>query len=119
NTEKTLIRLILISQIPVLIIPIILDGGINRTPYFGMFSNTNSLGGVAVTVLVIFAAVFFGDVERMFLKRRISKKYIYLNFLLISSLLLLITYSTSRTSFVTALVVLFAGLSLALINTFR
>ena len=119
DTEKILIRLILISQIPILIIPIIIDRGIDRTPYFGMFSNTNSLGGVAVTVLVVFTAFLLRDVEKMLLKRKTSKKYIYLNLLFIASLLLLITYSTSRTSFVTALVVIFTGISLVLINVFR
>lgn len=41
--EGFLVRAILISHIPLLLIPIILSGGINRIPYSGIFYNTNSM----------------------------------------------------------------------------
>lgn len=119
ETVKILAKLILITHIPLLLIPIIIDRGINHVPYTGLFDNTNLLGSVIATVLAVFSAFFFRDVEDMLFKVKVPKKSTLFYMFCIFSLLLLITYTTSRTSFITSLLVLLAGFTLIFIKAVK
>lgn len=119
NTEKVIMRLILITHIPMLFIPILLEG-INHIPYYGVFDNTNSLGGVLVTVLVGFAALLFKNLEEIALyKTKSLWKSVLLNFAVIFSLILVVTFTTSRTSFLTSLLILLCGVALLVITAIK
>lgn len=121
--EKTNIIIaatIIVSHIPLLLIPLITTGGIDYLPYFGIFSNPNNLGVVTATVLAIFASLIFKDIDNMFFyKKSKRKRFMLINIIVIACLMLLISYSASRTSFVAALAIFFTGFLLVLIRLFQ
>lgn len=120
DSERAIVKVIVVTHIPLLFIPIILNRGIDSVPYYGIFDNTNSLGGVAVTVLAVFLALFFKDIEDIiFYRKNRAKKFVFLNILLIFCLILIITYTSSRTSFIAILTILLSGLSLNIINAIK
>lgn len=119
NTEKIVVRLIVVSHIPLLLLPILLDR-INSMPYQGIFYNPNSLGGVAVTVFVVFASMFFGEIEKViFYENHGISRNMILNVLIMLGLLLLIASSASRTSFLAGLIAIVTGLLFLVVTAFR
>lgn len=99
---------ILISHLPLLIIPIVTEG-IDTIPYQGLFYNTNSFGNIVATLYSIFLAIF---VRYLRSNKNGRKKVIPLS---ITSFLLLacfigVIYSASRNSFLTILIVSIATL---------
>lgn len=121
ETEKAVIKIVFISQVPILIIPILMDGGIDRIPYRGIFINPNSLGLITVTVLSAVLAIFFNKIENISNNEYKGKTKFHLLFyiIIISLLLLLITFTSSRTSFVTAIVAILFGFCLYSIHLFK
>jgi len=119
ETEKITTRLILLTHIPILFTPVIIDG-FDKIPYYGIFSNPNSIAGIAVTVLAVFLGLFFEQIENIFFqKRKLKITYIVLYTVAASFLILIISYALSRTSFVTAMVVIMSGVILFLVNAIR
>ena len=118
NTEKIVAISLIITHIPILYIPI-LTKGINTIPYYGIFTNPNSVAGVAVTVLMVIVAIACNQVEYIYFGHKTSKLLLALNIIVIMSLLMIISYADSRTSFLSALFVIIFGLSLVLVNVVR
>ncbi|HLQ82681.1 MAG TPA: hypothetical protein VK121_02380 [Pseudogracilibacillus sp.] len=119
DTEKVITKIILLTHIPILFIPILVNG-FDEIPYYGIFSNPNSIAGVAVTIFAVFFAMIFNQFENIFFQKRNSKIY-HMLFYIIALLftVLIISYALSRTSFVTALIVFLSGMLLFLVNAFR
>jgi len=110
NTIKVFIYTFLFSQIPIILIPMIIDG--IETPYSGAFINTNSLGGVVITIFSVTTALLFEEVEKIIYKKGNSMSKVIF-YIAISLLLFTLTILTnSRTSFLTGLVVILVGLGI-------
>ncbi|WP_175615807.1 hypothetical protein [Piscibacillus halophilus] len=121
NLNKIIVYAILISHFPLIIFPLIING-FDTNPYSGIFYNPNSMGTVAGTIFAVLFAGFLSDLEYFIRGYKIDNKKI--NIFIHGSLLLfsfyLITVSSSRTSFLAAILCVLVGityLSVYLIKT--
>lgn len=106
---KVVVAALLISHIPILLIP--LRAGIDSFPYRGIFDNSNAFGLVAATIFAVLLAILLTNIEKtLFYKKKPSKIKI-LGYIVLASLsFLLIVISGSRTSFLAAVVAVATGL---------
>lgn len=115
SSGKVVILTIIVSQIPIILLPIITNG-IDSHPYRGIFDNPNSFGGVSATVFVVVLAVFLQRLEAfLYTKEKRPRLTVASLFVLLSLLFLLVIMSGSRTSFVTCIIAMIvSGLFLLL-----
>jgi len=117
RTEKYVIRIMVITHIPLLLIPLLLDKGVVYTSYKGLFRNPNSLGIVSATLMIIFVSYFLKQMEDVFINKvKINKKGFLFNSIMGIITLYLMIYSSSRTSFIALLVVVGVGVFLMLVT---
>lgn len=104
NINQMIFRAILVSQLPILIVPILING-IDTTPYKGIFYNPNSLGTISATVFAILLAYFIGNFEKSLagIKGNHSRSKNFIQLALILYIFYLVSLSGSRTSFLSVL----------------
>ncbi|AHV96158.1 O-antigen ligase family protein [Paenibacillus sabinae] len=110
DINKTIFNSILISQLPIIILPIIISG-VNTIPYRGIFYNPNSFGSVVSVVFVTLLSIVISKIERIITKRTDKRGKRNLVFHLLSMFLLffLVILSGSRTSTLAAGLSVIAG----------
>lgn len=109
NIKKTVYRSTLIAHIPLIIIPIILNG-ISVLPYKGIFYNPNSFGNVAVTLFATILAVYTSDLETKQESNLTNKKNTVWFPIILLFLMFLIILSGSRSSFVVMVILSFVSI---------
>jgi len=110
STGKVVVFTLLLSHVPIIIIPLIRDG-LGTFPYMGIFDNPNSFGLVAVTVFAVFLALFLSKLEkRLFYIEKPSRLIMLLYFFLATLSFLVVVFSASRTSFLAGIIVSVIGL---------
>lgn len=115
DTNRTVFIAILVSQIPILAIPLL--NGYETAQYQGIFFNPNALGTIATTVFAALLASLLMDLENVIkeVKERRSKAKILFKVSLLILVFYLIIISASRTSFAASLICLFIGCSFLLL----
>jgi len=110
--NKILVYSVLISHIPIVLFPLIING-FDTMPYKGIFYNPNSFGSILATIFVILLAAILGNLENII--KGASKKLDRLSILFLGAMLIytlyLISLSSSRTSFLSAIISLFVGIA--------
>lgn len=110
KTGKIVVFTILISQIPIILFPI-LANGIDAIPYKGAFFNSNSFGGVVTVLFVVTFAMLLQKLESfIYSKKKVSKLILLFLFIASSLSFLLVIISGSRTSFLTIIIVVSIGI---------
>ncbi|MBU9713492.1 hypothetical protein KS419_17325 [Bacillus tamaricis] len=108
------INAIFLSHFPLVVIPLLVDG-INSMPYTGIFYNPNSFGTVSATLLAVFLSIIIDNIT----SKRLKKIYFFIVIILSALSFVGIIYSASRTSFLTALLLVFITIFLYLVKLYN
>ncbi|MFJ8257598.1 hypothetical protein ACIQ4Z_10045 [Peribacillus asahii] len=115
DSNKLVYKAILYVHIPIIFIPLI--NGLGNPPYKGIFQNGNSFGIACLTLFTAVISKLTGDVyQYIFNDEKIKKRSFIYYFFIIPTLFVLIMYSGSRTSFLTAVFLIFVSLGLIAIK---
>jgi len=121
KNNSFLVKTIMISQIPLLIISLLVsDFGTKSLQ--GIFYNPNSFGTVACTVYSVLLSIMLSALEKRDLSSDSRKKIFFKRLIIMFALLIvftLVVVSGSRTSFITALVITFVGFVIVSGNILR
>lgn len=119
--QDVIVKSALISNLPILLIPIIVYG-FNTTPYRGIFYNPNAMGTISVTIFAVFLSKIFKNIELQLFSKKSNKLKTFKLIAYSLSMIYLVVLSGSRTSVLTALILIIAGvlvISFKLINNGR
>lgn len=111
DINNVVFRAICYSHIPLILIPIILNG-FNSNPYRSIFYNPNSFGTIAATLFGVFFSLLLFNVEQYISskKKNLIKTKLFAQMLLTFFMFYLVILSGSRTSSITTVVILLVGL---------
>lgn len=111
DLNKIVFGALLVSHIPITIIPLILGGSFSA-PYKGIFYNTNSFGTVSATIFVVLLSNFLGKLEKVLggTINKYQKIWMIGQGALLVFLLYLVVISSSRTSFLASIMCIAIGL---------
>lgn len=106
---KIVIYTFLLSQIPVILIPLL--SGVETFPYSGIFENPNAFGIAAATLFAVILSILFSNIEETVFFKKKPSKIKMIAFIFITTLsFLLVIISSSRTSFLAGVVSIMVGL---------
>lgn len=109
QTNKVIIYTVLISHIPLILFPLIVNG-INTFPYRGIMLNPNSFGLICGTIFAVLLASILGELDRFIFNNVKNRNKIIILGLLLFGTFYLIIISASRTSLLAVSVCVVIGL---------
>lgn len=118
HSERIIVLSILIGHLPILSIPMFIDG-YRTSSYSGIFYNPNAFGVVVATLFVVVFSRIVSIIEGYTEGDSVSKKEFILYAFLTLFIIILIAYSSSRTSFLSVGFVSFINMILLFSNTVR
>ena len=116
--NKLVYKAILVSNIPIILVPILISG-FNFVPYRGIFYNPNSFGSISATLFTAVFSLFIFKFEQSIVTKKHSVKNLLIQLLVLFSLFFLIVLSGSRTSTLSAGIVIVAGIFFLIIRLIK
>ncbi|MFP4698138.1 MAG: O-antigen ligase family protein [Eubacteriales bacterium] len=116
--KRMIAKALIMSHIPMIILPIIL-GDFRTISYSGMFYNPNSFGTVVATLAIVPLSKLVFELDRYYSRKKINRKDFINNIFLFFIMVILVLFSSSRTSFLSLVLLIILSLAMLSKKIFR